>query len=211
MRPAVFLDRDGTLIREAEYLKDPAGVELLAGTVAGLRALRAAGYALVVTSNQSGVARGYFDEENVRQVNTRLRELLAAQQADVDAVYYCPHHPRGSVPAYARECDCRKPAPGMILAATKDLDLDPASSWVVGDKDLDVIFGKKLGLKTVLVLTGYGAETRRQGFAPGQEPDVISADLAAAAQAILRFSQPPAPPKRWGLARKPLPGDADDE
>jgi D-glycero-D-manno-heptose 1,7-bisphosphate phosphatase len=211
MRPAIFLDRDGTLIREAEYLKDPDGVELLSETVAGLRALRSAGYMLVVTSNQSGVARGYFDEDTVRQVNGRLRELLAAQDADVDAVYYCPHYPKGTVTAYARECDCRKPAPGMILAAAKDLNLDLTLSWVVGDKDADVIFGKNLGLKTVLVLTGYGAQTQAQGFKPGTEPDIVSPDLAMAAQAIIRFSQSPEMPKRWGLKRKPLPEDQDNE
>jgi histidinol-phosphate phosphatase family protein len=211
MQPAVFLDRDGTLIREAEYLADPAGVELLPGIPEGLRALRAAGYALVVTSNQSGVARGYFDEETVGRVNGRMRELLRAQSADVDAVYYCPHHPRGTVPAYTRECACRKPAPGMIQAAEKDLDLDLGRSWVVGDKDLDIAFGKNQGLKTVLVLTGYGVQTRERGFPAGDEPDIISPDLPAAAQAILRFSQAPEAPRRWGLKRKLPPLGAGDE
>ena len=211
MRPAVFLDRDGTLLREAEYLKDPAGVEVLAGTAEGLRALRAAGYALVVTSNQSGVARGYFNEDAVRRVNAHMRELLAAQNADVDAVYYCPHYPQGTIPEYARECDCRKPAPGMILAAEKELDLDLGRSWVVGDKDLDIAFGKNLGLKTVLVLTGYGAQTQAQGFKPGLEPDIVSPDLPAAAQAIVRFSRQPDTPRRWGLQRKLPPADSGDE
>ena len=211
MRPAVFVDRDGTLIREAGYLKDPDGVELLAGAVAGLAALRAAGYALVVTSNQSGVARGYFSEDTVRQVNGRMRELLASQNADVDAVYYCPHYPQGSVPEYTRACDCRKPAPGMILTAAKELKLDLEHSWVVGDKDADITFGKNAGLKAVLVLTGYGTQTQSAGFKSGQEPDVVSPDLAAAAQAIIRFSREPGAPKRWGLKRKPLPGTQGNE
>jgi D-glycero-D-manno-heptose 1,7-bisphosphate phosphatase len=211
MRPAVFLDRDGTLIHEAEYLKDPAGVEVLPGTAAGLRDLRAAGYALVVTSNQSGVARGYFDEDTVRRVNGRVRELLNAQGADVDAVYYCPHYAKGTMPEYARECDCRKPAPGMILTAARDLNLDLERSWVVGDKAADVAFGKNLKLKTVLVLTGYGAKTQAQGFAPGAEPDIVSPDVATAAQAIIRFGQAPEMPKRWGLKRKAMPDDCEDE
>jgi D-glycero-D-manno-heptose 1,7-bisphosphate phosphatase len=188
-RPAVFLDRDGTLIREAEYLADPAGVEVLPGAVLGLRALRVAGYALVVVSNQSGVARGLFDEAAVRAVNARMETLLAVGHARPDAVYYCPHHPRGTVPEYTRECECRKPAPGMLQAAARDLDLDLAASWVVGDKDLDIELGKRLGLHTALVLTGYGAETRARGFAPGREPDVVAPDLEAASRAILGWTK----------------------
>jgi D-glycero-D-manno-heptose 1,7-bisphosphate phosphatase len=198
MRPAIFLDRDGTIIREAEYLADPAGVEILAGAAAGLRALRAAGFLLVVTSNQSGVARGYFDESTVARINQRLRELLSAGGADVDAIYYCPHHTKGTVPHYAVECQCRKPNPGMILSAQKDLDIDLAHSWVIGDKEIDIQFGKNLGLRTVLVLTGYGAKTQAEGFKPDQGPDIVSPDLTAAAQAIIRFAQDPPPIKRWG-------------
>jgi D-glycero-D-manno-heptose 1,7-bisphosphate phosphatase len=140
-----------------------------------------------------------------------MRELLLAQGADVDAVYYCPHHIKGTVPAYTRACDCRKPGPGMILAAARDLQLDLERSWVVGDKDADVAFGKNLNLKTVLVLTGYGAQTQAQGFASGTEPDIVSPDLAAAAQAIIRFSQAPEMPKRWGLKRKVLPGETCED
>ena len=186
-RPAVFLDRDGTLIREAEYLADPAGVEVLPGAAAGIRTLRAAGFAIVVVSNQSGVARGYFDETAVRAVMARMEDLLAAEQPRPDAVYYCPHHPQGTVPAYTRECEDRKPGPGMLRAAARDLDLDLAASWTIGDKASDLEFGKRHGLRAVLVLTGYGVETRAKGFAPGLEPDLMVPDLAAAAQAILAF------------------------
>ncbi len=211
MRPAVFLDRDGTIIREAEYLADPAGVEILAGAAEGLRALRRAGFVLVVTSNQSGVARGYFDENTVARVNQRMRDLLAEKGAQVDAVYYCPHHVKGNVPQYTQDCQCRKPQPGMILSAQQELDLDLAHSWVIGDKDVDVQFGKNLGLRTVLVLTGYGAKTQSEGFALDQGPDIVSPDLGAAAQAILRFQQEPMPAKRWGLKRKTLPGDTEGD
>lgn len=184
-KPAVFLDRDGTIMREAEYLADPAGVELLPGAAEGIRLLRQAGFAAVVTSNQSGVARGYFDEVAVKRVNARLAELLAAAGAQLDGIYYCPHYPAGSVAAYARACDCRKPAPGMLLAAARDLGLDLGRSWVVGDKLADIEFGANQGLKTVLVLTGYGAQTRDAGFAGKPQPDHIAPDLAAAAQHIL--------------------------
>jgi D-glycero-D-manno-heptose 1,7-bisphosphate phosphatase len=185
-RPAVFIDRDGTLIREAEYLADPAGVMVLPGAAAGVRKLRAAGYLIVVTSNQSGVARGYFDEETVRRVNGRMHALLAAEQAAPDAVYYCPHYVQGTVPAYAIACDCRKPGPGMLRAAAQDLDIDLGCSWVVGDKASDVEFGRANGLRAVLVLTGYGESTRAGGFAPGAEPNAVAPDLAAAAETILQ-------------------------
>lgn len=188
-RPAVFLDRDGTIIREAEYLADPAAVEVLPGAVLGLRTLRVAGYALVVISNQSGVARGYFDEATVRAVNARMETLLAAGHVRPDAVYYCPHHPQGRVPDYTRECECRKPGPGMLQAAARDLDLDLAASWVVGDKGSDIELGKRHGLRAALVLTGYGAQTRTDGFTPGREPDVVGSDLQAVAQAILGWTK----------------------
>lgn len=188
-KPAVFLDRDGTIMREAEYLSDPAGVELLPGAAEGICRLRQAGFAAVVTSNQSGVARGYFDEAAVGRVNARLAELLAAAGAGLDGVYYCPHYPGASVAKYARVCDCRKPAPGMLLAAARDLGLDLGRSWVVGDKAADIEFGSRQGLKTILVLTGYGAKTREEGFAAGgPKPDFIAEDLAAAARQILEAS-----------------------
>jgi D-glycero-D-manno-heptose 1,7-bisphosphate phosphatase len=189
-RSAVFLDRDGTIIREAEYLSDPAGVELLPGALAGIRALRQAGFAAVATSNQSGVARGFFNEEAVQRVNQRLQDLLAEGSAALDGIYYCPHYPGGQVAAYAKICECRKPAPGMLTSAARDLDLDLNSSWVVGDKASDIELGVRAGLRSILVLTGYGAETRDRGFAPGMEPDLVAADLAAAAELILAESRP---------------------
>ncbi len=184
-RPAVFLDRDGTLIREREYLSDPEQVEILPGTAAGLRRLQGAGYWLIVTSNQSGVARGYFSEQAVRAVHDRLQSLLTAEQVPLDAIYYCPHFQQGAVSAYARQCDCRKPKPGMLLAAAAERDIDWENSWVVGDKMLDLEFGRSNGLRTVLVLTGYGNKTSASGFPPGLEPDAVAADLSAAADAIL--------------------------
>lgn len=201
-RPAVFLDRDGTIIREAEYLADPNGVEILAGSAPGIRALRAAGYLIVVTSNQSGVARGYFDEETVRRVNGRMCELLAAEQAAPDAVYYCPHYVQGSVPAYAVACDCRKPGPGMLRAAARDWDIDLSASWVIGDKRADVDFGRGNGLRAALVLTGYGAKTQAEGFAAGREPDVIAGDLAAAAAEILGKSKTSEPSNPSGALER---------
>jgi D-glycero-D-manno-heptose 1,7-bisphosphate phosphatase len=124
-RPAVFLDRDGTLVEEVPYLHDPARVVLPPG-VGALAAAAAAGYALVVVTNQAGVARGLYDEAAVAAVHRRLGELLAGVGVRLDAVLHCPHHPQGTVPGYARACRCRKPGPGMLEAAAERLELDLA-------------------------------------------------------------------------------------
>ena len=131
-RPAVFLDRDGTLVEEVPYLHDPGRVVLLPGAAA-LGGLAAAGYALVVVTNQAGVARGLYDEAAVEAVHRRLAELLAGVGVRLDAVLHCPHHPEGTVPGYARACRCRKPGPGMLEAAAGRLGLDLAASWLIGN------------------------------------------------------------------------------
>lgn len=190
MAKAVFLDRDGTVIREKNYLGDPADVELLPGAADGIQRLRAAGFLAVLTTNQSGVARGFFTEDAVRKVHERLELLLAQAGTRLDAAYYCPHLPEGGVGAYAKICDCRKPAPGMIRAAVRDWGIDLAQSWVVGDKADDLRFGRGLGLPAVLVLTGYGKKTLdRIGNGP-ERPAFIARDLAEAAQIILHPGRP---------------------
>jgi D-glycero-D-manno-heptose 1,7-bisphosphate phosphatase len=189
--PAIFLDRDGTIIREANYLADPERVELLPGAAEGIRRLAAAGFRIVVVSNQSGVARGYFTEVEVLKVNLRLRELLAGEAAKLDGIYWCPHLPDGSQPEYAKDCDCRKPGTGLLTKAVKDLHLDLAGSWAIGDKASDVECGKRLGLRTILVLTGYGEKTRAAGFSPGGQPDHVVQNLGEAANTILAASHRP--------------------
>jgi len=143
-RPSAFLDRDGTLIEDVGYLGDPERVRLLPGVAEGLRALRAAGYALVVVSNQSGVARGAFGELDVIRVMARMERALGLR---LDGLYWCPHHPEGVVPRYARDCACRKPAPGMLIRAAQDLGLDLGRSLVVGDAARDLEAGAALGLR----------------------------------------------------------------
>ncbi|MCK5243335.1 HAD family hydrolase [bacterium] len=186
---AVFLDRDGTIIAEKEYLSDPAKVELLPGAGDGVAHIRAAGYLAVMTSNQSGVARGYFDEAAVARVNDRLQDMLGKFNTKLDGTYYCPHYAKGSNPVFSRECDCRKPKPGMLKQAARELDIDLNSSWVIGDKQADIDFGRQAGLKTILVLTGYGEETRKQGMAPGEGPDYIARDLGEAAELIIALKK----------------------
>jgi histidinol-phosphate phosphatase family protein len=148
-RAAVFLDRDGTVIAEKHYLHDPAGVELLPGAAEGLRRMREMGLLLVLVSNQSGVGRGYFGADAVERVHGRLLELLEAEGAGLDAIYVCPHAPDAA-------CSCRKPLPGLIDRAARELDIDPSKSFVVGDKPCDVDLGLVVNATTFLVTTGYG-------------------------------------------------------
>ena len=192
-RPAVFLDRDGTLNREVDYLSNPDQVELIAGVGAGLRALAAAGYALVVVTNQSGVARGYFDEETLAAIHRRLEELLDAEGIRLDGLEWCPHHPDHDGP-----CTCRKPAPGMLERAAAALDLNLAGSWIVGDAARDLEAGAAVGARGVLVRTGKGqAElVRLQGA--GSEPAHVAADLEQAARLILAAPPSASPPSAVG-------------
>lgn len=158
---AVFLDRDGVLIEEREYLRDPAGVVLTPGAGMAVRRLREAGWLVILVTNQAGVARGYFTEADVERVHAAVREQLADCGASLDAIRVCPHHPEGVVERYARTCDCRKPAPGMLLEAIRQFGIDPARSVMIGDKPSDLEAGRAAGVEPILVETGYGAATRR--------------------------------------------------
>ena len=161
LRPAVFLDRDGTLIREKEYLADPASVILLEGIPEALRRLREAGFALVVVTNQSGIARGLYSLADYHAVARRLDEVLAREGVLPDATYFCPHHPEFTGP-----CDCRKPSTGMYLQAADELRLDLEASFYVGDRLKDVLPAKELGGRGILVRTGYGLE--EEASLPGE-------------------------------------------
>ena len=177
-RPALFLDRDGTLVEEVPYLHEPARVALLPG-VEALAGVAAAGYALVVVTNQGGVARALYDEAAVGAVHRRLAELLAGVGVRLDAVLHCPHHPDGTVPGYARTCRCRKPAPGMLEAAARRLGLDLAASYLVGNHPTDVGAAVAAGVTPLYVTTGHAA-----GRPP--PPGVAAvADLEAATRAVL--------------------------
>jgi D-glycero-D-manno-heptose 1,7-bisphosphate phosphatase len=176
VRTAAFLDRDGTVIEDADYLADPDGLRLIPGTVEALHRLRDAGHALVVVTNQSGIARGLYSEEDYHAVAARLDEVLSGSGLALDRTYYCAHHPEHSGP-----CDCRKPALGLYEAAARDLGLDLAACWYVGDKVTDVLPAAALGGRGVLVRTGYGRE-HEDGVPAGVE---VVADLSAAADLIV--------------------------
>jgi len=185
-RPVVFLDRDGTLIEEVGYVNHPSRVRLLPGAADAVARLRAAGHAVVVVTNQAGIARGYLPRSLVDAAHAELELQLAAAGTAVDAIYLCPHHPTDGVGELRMACDCRKPEPGLLLAAAGDLGLDLSRSAMVGDLPADIAAGAAVGARTVLVLTGLGRgewEYRRSLFAVA--PDHVCADLAAAAAWIL--------------------------
>jgi len=168
--PAAFLDRDGTLIEEVGYLNRIDRIALFPWSVDAVRLLNRAGFKVVVITNQAGVARGFFGEEFVREVEGWLAGRMHEGGARIDGFYYCPHHPQGVVEAYRRDCECRKPRPGMVLKASSDLGLDLARSVVVGDRWLDVELGRAVGARSILVRTGHGQREEHQ------PPDGVGAD-----------------------------------
>lgn len=174
-RIAVFLDRDGTINLDTGYIGDPDGLTLIPGSARAVRALNDTGVRAVVVTNQSGVARGRFTEGDLGRVNERLRELLAEEGARLDGLYHCPHHPDDG-------CRCRKPATGLVDRAAGELGVDPARSYVVGDKPSDMNLAANCGARAVLVLTGEGAESLE---ALAEAPDYVAADLARAVEWIL--------------------------
>jgi D-glycero-D-manno-heptose 1,7-bisphosphate phosphatase len=185
MQPAVFLDRDGTLIEEVGYLNRLDRVKFFPWTVDAIRVLNDAGLLVVVVTNQAGVAQGYYDEAFVRRTHRHIDERLRAGRALVAGYYYCPHHPKASVEAYRQVCECRKPSPGMIRQAARELGIDATRSYVVGDRWGDIDLGAAAGVKSVLLRTGYGQadDARPPGAAV---PDHISDNLAGAAGWIIR-------------------------
>jgi len=184
MKHAVFLDRDGTMIKDVGYLDAVDDIEFFPWTIDTIRALDAAGFVVVVTTNQSGIARGRFSEEQLAAIHAAMMRTLDAGRAPVRAYYYCPHHPNGTVPAFTMACDCRKPAGGMVARAARELALDPSRSFVVGDTWLDVGLARTSGARAVLVRTGAGAKAERHPL-PSLAADAIVDNLAAAASWIL--------------------------
>jgi D-glycero-D-manno-heptose 1,7-bisphosphate phosphatase len=174
-RQAVFLDRDGTLIRDAGYLADPAQVELLPHTIAGLKLLHARGLLLIVVSNQSGVGRGMFAPAALEQVHGRMVELLAEHQVALDRAYYCLHAPWDG-------CACRKPLPGLIQQAANEVAIDLTRSFMVGDKASDIVAGRRAGCRTILI----GAPRAESQDRSEATPDYAVPDLLAAARWIER-------------------------
>lgn len=165
----VLIDRDGTINVEKHYLSDPDQLELYPGIGPALKRLQEAGFGLAVITNQSGVARGYFDLARLEQIHDRLRALLAAEGVTVDGIYICPHGPDD-------DCTCRKPLPGMVQQAVAEHGFDPAQAFMIGDKEVDVELGQAVGATTFLVRTGHG----KKADAAGSKADYVVDDLVAA-------------------------------
>ena len=176
-RRFVVLDRDGTIIVERHYLSDPERVELLPRIASGLRQLSEMGLGLVVVTNQSGVGRGLFDTTRLALIHRRLCELLAAEGIHLDGIYFCPHTPEDN-------CSCRKPRTGLLERAAQELDFDPGTAFVIGDKLCDIELGQRAGATTFLVRTGYGAEVAADATC---SPDYVVDGVWEAAQVIERL------------------------
>ncbi len=186
MNKAVVLDRDGTVNEEVGYLADLARLRLISGAGAAIRRLNEAGFKVVLVTNQSGVARGYFSENLVHEAHARLAAMLSPEGARIDAVYYCPHHPTAGNSRYTMDCDCRKPRTGLIDRAVKELTLDVNHSYMVGDKWSDIELAQRAGIRSVLVMSGFAPDdpgNRKPDLV--HEPDFIAHNLVDAAGWII--------------------------
>lgn len=185
-RPCVFLDRDGTVSREAGYINHPERIELLPGSATAIRQLNENGVLAVLTTNQAGVGRGYFTEEVLHKIHERLQNQLAMKRARLDAIYYAPTHPDSKIERYRKQDDMRKPGTGMIERACREFSVDLSRSYVVGDKSTDIEFARNAGVKGVFVLSGYGlGEYEHQRHEWKFEPDHVAEDLREAVSWIL--------------------------
>jgi D-glycero-D-manno-heptose 1,7-bisphosphate phosphatase len=185
LRPAVFLDRDGTINEDVDYLRHPDQMRLIPGAAAAIARLNQRGLAVIVVTNQSAVARGLLTENDLAAIHLHLHELLAAEGAHVDGIYYCPHHPEAANADFRRDCDCRKPGPGMLLQAARDHGLDLAASVMIGDSRRDLEAGKIAGCKSlILVRTGHGS-AEETGLARLSFSAKVYDDLTAAVDGLL--------------------------
>ena len=163
-RKTVFLDRDGTINVEKNYLYRPEEFEFIPKVPEAIARLNNAGYLVIVVSNQAGVARGYYSENDVIKLHQYVNEQLSKYKAHIDGFYYCPHHPDAGIGKYKMKCHCRKPETGLFENACEDFDVDIEESWMIGDNVGDIKAGNNFHLKTILVRTGYGSQLEKEGF-----------------------------------------------
>ncbi len=200
---AAFIDKDGTLIEDVPHNVDPTRIRLAKGAVKGLRTLHAAGFRVIVITNQPGVAHGRFTEESLKEVEEKLRSLMADLGVPLVGFYYCPHHAKGKIAEYAVACSCRKPEPGLILKACEEHDIDIARSWFIGDILDDIEAGHRAGARAVLLDIGNETEWN---FSPLRVPDQVAGNLEEAARfvASVKDEVEPAP-----APASPAPAPAD--
>ena len=184
---AVFIDRDGTISEEVGYINHVSRFRLFPYAAAAIRHLNENGWLAIVTTNQAGVARGYFSEDMIQTVHEQMRAQLKSEGgARLDAIYYCAHHPSVGEPPYRAECDCRKPLPGLIARAVADFDIDLAASWMVGDRYSDVALARNAAVKSMFVMSGYGrGEWEHQRASWKTQPDLVAEDLLEAVRLIV--------------------------
>lgn len=187
MEKAVFLDRDGTLIKQVELMHEIKDLEILPGVPEAIAKLNSLGFSTVIVTNQPVVARGVATPADIDKVHAELIGRLQSDGAKIDSVYFCPHHPEATLEQYRLKCDCRKPEPGMILRGLKDLNIDSAKSFMIGDAIIDVVAGQKAGLKTILVKSGPGHAGLDKKY-PDIHPDWEAADLGEAVEIISHSS-----------------------
>jgi D-glycero-D-manno-heptose 1,7-bisphosphate phosphatase len=185
LRPAVFLDRDGTMIEEAGYLSSLDAVKWYPGTKDSIRLLNRAGFLVCVITNQGGIGLGLFDEGFVQRVHASMEAELAASGAGIDGWYYCPHHPNATIPGLKSPCACRKPGRAMIDAACRDHGIDLSRSWVIGDRDVDVRMAAAVGARGILVTTGHGARDLAQLGRALPDGTLVARDLTEAVAEVL--------------------------
>lgn len=182
MHKAVFLDRDGTIIEDVGYLNDPRQIKFIPGAIEAIKLLNENGYKVIVITNQAGVARGLTTEDMVQTINKVIHRNILNGGGVVEAFYYCPHHPEHGVYPYRKDCECRKPHPGLVKKAEKEHQIDLSQSFIVGDKESDLETGTQANIKSILVLTGTGENTKKE---MKQAPAHISANLLEAAKWIV--------------------------
>ena len=185
-RPAVFIDRDGTISEEVGYVNHPTRFRVFPYSSEAIRILNDAGWLAIVITNQAGVARGYFSEDVILRIHDQLTRDLQNESARLDAIYYCAHHPSAGEPPYRLDCDCRKPKPGLIQQAAKDFDIDLTSSWMAGDRYSDIELARNAGLRSAFVLSGYGrGEWEYQSQRWEHQPDLVCENLLEAVKSIV--------------------------
>jgi D-glycero-D-manno-heptose 1,7-bisphosphate phosphatase len=211
---AIFLDRDDTLIADPGYINNPDQVQLLDGVPEALTSFRRLGYRLVLVTNQSAVARGIITEEQLQEIHEKLETLLAQQGADLDRIYYCPYHPEGSVKKYRRDSDDRKPNPGLLLRAAKEMKLALKDSWCIGDRLSDIQAGAAAGCRTILISAGSPVS----GASGSAKPDFVAVNLREAVNIVKQQNQrrqnvpapTPAPqPPSAEASESPMPTPAE--
>ncbi|WP_189405748.1 D-glycero-beta-D-manno-heptose 1,7-bisphosphate 7-phosphatase [Alteromonas halophila] len=165
MKKAFFLDRDGVINADHGYVSQPEDFEFLPGVFEACCAIKAAGYLLVIVTNQAGIARGYYTEDDFHALTSWMRDQFRREGIDIDAIHYCPHHPTEGLAHYKQQCDCRKPAPGMLLEAAQRLNIDLAASVMVGDKPSDMEAGRRAGVPQLYAIEGGYALNKDDGVA----------------------------------------------